>query len=300
VEKYRGVWSVIYGKSKKTPLPLDIQERLFRDEGDPVVGDDIYQWWFQFPFLQMIGAALYLAINTRIDIMFAVCMLARFAKKKTLAACKALCWLYAYLSCTCNLGIKYGRFIGKTFTECLDMYGFSDADWASDLFSRRSTAGYIIFGCGGPIAWGSKLMSTIAASSMESEYMGSYFLGQMIIYIRNLLKELNLIIDKPTPFLMDAMSAIQTLKNPVFHARTKHIAIKWHWLRQYIGTIFDVIHVRTEDMSADLLTKMPVYKIWESLLPHITGNETRSSSDIILAQGREKGAVFPNGGVETP
>ena len=82
--------------------------------------------------------------------------------------------------------------------------------------------------------------------------------------------------------------------------RTKHVDIKWHWLRQHIGTSFALYHVRTEDMSADLFTKMAVFKVWYSLLPHITGEEPRSASDIIAAQSREKGADFSRGGVEKP
>ena len=143
-----------------------------------------------------------------------------------------------------------------------------------------------MFACGGPLAWGSKLMTTVAASTMESEYMSAYYLGQMLIYIRNVLSELGLKLIMTTPFFMDALSAIQALKNPVFHARTKHVDIKWHWLRQHMGSNFNLYHVRTSDMSADLLTKMVVFRIWHSLLPHIVGEESRSSREIIAAQSR--------------
>ena len=300
VEKYREYWCAIYPTAKKTPLPLDVQERLAKEEPNPTIDDKYYGWWNSFPYLQMIGAALYLAINTRVDIMFSVCMLARFSKIKSVAACKALCWMYSYLSGSVEIGIKFGHFVGNTFTDVMDLLGFSDADWASDLRSRRSTAGFIVFCCGGPLAWGSKLMTTIAASSMESEYMSAYYLGQMLLFIRNLLGELRLKLTKPTPFFMDAMAAILALKNPVYHARSKHVAIKWHWLRQHIGTNFALYHVRTGDMSADLLTKMAIFRVWSSLLPHMIGEEVRSSDDIIAAQSREKGADFPKGGVEKP
>lgn len=300
VEKYIEWWCAVYPTAKKTPLPQDIQERLVKDESDPVSGDKWFDWWDTFPYLQMIGAALYLAINTRPDIMYTVCMLARYSRVKSLAACKALCWMYSYLSGSIQLGLYYSAFSGLSFFECLDLLGFSDADWAGDLRSRRSTAGFLVFACGGPLAWGSKLMTTIAASSMESEYMSAYYLGQMLIYIRNLLAELGLKLTKPIPFFMDAMAAIQALNNPVFHARTKHVAIKWHWLRSLIGTIFILVHVRTEDMSADLLTKMPVYRTWLILVPTILGEEWRSSEVIIGAQSREKGADFPTDGVRKP
>jgi hypothetical protein len=290
--------TALYPSQKKTPLPQDIQERLGKEEKLPEPGDKIYDWWDTMPYLQMIGAALYLAINTRPDIMFAVCLLARYSKSKPLSACKGLCWLFSYLSGTSVMGLKYSSFTGDTFADILDLFGFTDANWASDIRTRRSTAGFVVFACGGPLAWGSKLMVTVAASSMESEYMAAFYLGQQLIYIRNLLSEIGLPISQPTPFLMDAMAAIQSLKNHVFHARTKHVAVKWHWLRQKIGTVFSLYHVRSEDMTADILTKMAIIRVWSNLLPHLMGLEVRSSKCIIDAQLREKGASFPSDGIE--
>jgi hypothetical protein len=240
----------------------------------------------------MIGAALYLAINTRPDIMFAVCMLARYSKNKPMEACRSLCWLFAYLSGTTDIGVVYSSFWGLSFEDILDMFGYSDADWASDWRTRRSTGGYLVYACGGPLAWGSKLMATIAASSMESEYMAAYFLGQQLLYIRNLLSELGLKITKLIPFFMDAMAAIQALRNPSFHARIKHVDIKWHWLRKLIGSIFTLHHVRSSDMAADLLTKMPTLRVWMSLFSTITGTESRSAKEVVLAQQRPKGVPY--------
>ena len=262
---------------------------------DTVAGDDYFDWWNTFPYLQMIGAALYLAINTRPDIMFAVCMLARYSKTKSMEACRSLCWLFAYLSGTVDLGLMYSNFGGFSFEDILDLLGYSDADWASDLRTRRSTGGFLIYACGGPLAWGSKLMATIAASSMESEFMAAYYLGQQLLYIRNLLSELGFKITRLIPFFMDALSAIQALRNPSFHARIKHVDIKWHWLRNLVGVIFALHHVRSSDMAADLLTKMPTLKVWNSLLPHILGEESRSSTEVVAAQERDKDVEFPSG-----
>ena len=81
------------------------------------------------------------------------------------------------------------------------------------------------------------MVTTVAASSMEAEYMGSYYLGQMLLFIFNILKELGLPLERPIPFFMDAMAAIQSLRNSVYHARTKHVAVKWKWLAQFMGKI---------------------------------------------------------------
>ena len=295
MKKYRDYWEDVYKKPKKTPLPQDIQERLGMNMPDPVTGDDYFAWWDTFPYLQMIGAALYLAINTRPDIMFAVCMLARYSKGKPMEACRALCWLFAYLSGTADIGLVYSSFGGLSFEDILDLFGYSDADWASDWRTRRSTGGYLVYACGGPLAWGSKLMATIAASSMESKYIVAYFLGQQLLYILNLLSELGFVITKQIPFFMDAMAAIQALRNSSFHACIKHVDIKWHWLRNLIGSIFALHHVRSADMAADLLTKMPTLRVWLSLLPHVLGEELRSSTEVVVAQTRAKDVEFPSG-----
>ena len=295
VKKYRDYWEDVYKKPKKTPLPQDIQERLGMNMPDPVTGDDYFAWWDTFPYLQMIGAALYLAINTRPDIMFAVCMLARYSKGKPMEACRALCWLFAYLSGTADIGLVYSSFGGLSFEDILDLFGYSDADWASDWRTRRSTGGYLVYACGGPLAWGSKLMAMIAALSMESKYIVAYFLGQQLLYILNLLSELGFVITKQIPFFMDAMAAIQALRNSSFHACIKHVDIKWHWLRNLIGSIFALHHVRSADMAADLLTKMPTLRVWLSLLPHVLGEELRSSTEVVVAQTRAKDVVFPSG-----
>jgi hypothetical protein len=116
--------------------------------------------------------------------MFAVCLLARYSKSQQQAACRGVAHLLSYLSGTMAMELTYmadQSRIGQAIKLILDLYGMSDADWASCLGTHRSTSGWLVFALGGVIAWGSKLMATIAASSMESEYMSAYFLGQQLI-----------------------------------------------------------------------------------------------------------------------
>ena len=112
-----------------------------------------------------------------------------------------------------------------------ELHGFSDADWAGDILSRKSTTGYVLFAMGGHIAWQSKLQVVIATSSLESEYMAMYAGIQELLWVRGLIREIGLfdsLIDGPTPFLVDNMSAIDLANNPVYHKRSKHIDIKYH------------------------------------------------------------------------
>jgi len=226
-----------------------------------------YNWWKTFPYMEIIGSLLYLAIKTRPDIIYHVCMLARYAKTRTPQACYVLCPLLSYVSGTISLGVCY-KYENLTDPHNLISEAYSDADWAGDRRTRRSTAGYLIFIASAPVAWFSKLMATIAASSMESEYMAAFHCGQEVMFIRNFLAEIGIIQRKSTIFRMDAKSAIDTVTNPVYHARTKHIAVKFHWLRSLLQMDHPPIkleHVPTENMLADLLTKVVTHRVWDNL-----------------------------------
>jgi hypothetical protein len=129
---------------RTTPLPTSFHE-LVAAETEPLDPSDFnYDWIIMFPYLQIIGALLYLAMNTRPDIMFAVCVLARYSKTRQQAACRGVAHLLSYLSGTVGMGIRYTidpSMLGKAMQLILDIYGMSDADWASCLKTRRSTSG---------------------------------------------------------------------------------------------------------------------------------------------------------------
>ena len=192
-------------------------------------------------------------------------------------------------------GVHYGNEIKRLngFESRLDLHGFSDADWASDLRTRRSTGGFVVYACGGPMSWGSKLMTTAAASSMESEYMGAFRLGQELLFVTNVGEVLKLPFTRKIPFFMDAMAAIQSLKNPTCRARTKHISTKWFWIHQYVGRRFELYHIRTGDMVADLLTKSVISRLWNVLVHHLLGKKQIVARNMIEAQLRAKGLPFP-------
>jgi hypothetical protein len=109
---------------------------------------------------------------------------------------------------------------------------YSDADCGGDLDSRRSTTGYVVYAAGGPIIWQSKLQSTVAVSTMEAEYMAAFGAIQELIWIKGVLGEIGFnYIDPITLYMVDSKSAMSLAKNPTHHKRSKHIDIKYHWLR---------------------------------------------------------------------
>jgi hypothetical protein len=241
-------------KTRKHPMPDNAMDKI-KEEADAAadISEEDQNWLDNFPYRALLGAILYLSLNTRPDIAYAVGVLARFASKPTLVTCGLMIYCMQYIRGTVERGI---RFSGSMF----DMHIFTDADWAGDQLSRRSTTGYVVFGVGGPIAWQSKLQTTVSTSSMQSEYQAMYAGMIEIVWLRGVLGEIGLFLNKATPFFIDAQSARDLAINPVFHKRSKHIAIKYHWIREHVDPDGEfktatLVLVGTDYQSADIYTK---------------------------------------------
>ena len=138
------------------------------------------------------------------------------------------------------------------------LVGYTDADWAGDVSTRRSTSGYIFNLGSGAISWSSKRQPTVALSSCEAEYMGETQATKEAIWLRRLLGELLEQVEQPaaTVIFGDNQGAIQLARNPQFHARTKHIDIQHHFVREAQGNgQVDIQYTPTEEQVADGLTK---------------------------------------------
>ena len=107
---------------------------------------------------------------------------------------------------------------GIRFSESMfETHVFTDADWAGDVLTRRSTTVNVVFAAGGPLAWQSKLQTTVATSSMQSEYQAMYAGMQEIGWLRGVLAESNLWLSEPTLCFPDSQSAEDLALNPVYH-----------------------------------------------------------------------------------
>ena len=137
--------------------------------------------------------------------------------------------------------------------ECV---GYSDSDWAGDLNDRKSTSGYVFTVGGGAISWKSKKQSCVALSTAEAEYIALSQAAQEAVWLRSLYVNLKLEMTAPTVVYEDNQSAICIAKNPQSHGRSKHIDIKYHFIREQVQQkTIEVKYCKTEDMIADLLTK---------------------------------------------
>ncbi|KAK3001074.1 hypothetical protein RJ639_020290 [Escallonia herrerae] len=162
----------------------------------------------------------------------------------------AVKWIFRYLAGSTNFGVMFDRDGAKG-----EVSGFVDSDYAGDLDSRRSTTGYIFTFYGGPICWKSVLQSTTVLSTTEAEYMALTKAAKEALWLKGLVEELGFM-QRGVLLQCDSQSALDLAKNQVFHARTKHIDVRYHRVREWINSKQIVVHkVHTNDNAADMLTK---------------------------------------------
>ncbi len=193
---------------------------------------------------------MYAATATRPDISFAVGVLSKFNSKPSEAHLTAAKRVIRYLKGTTDIALRYSKTVDGNLT------GYSDADWAGDLDDRHSTTGNLFMMAGGAISWASKKQATVALSTAEAEYVALSAATQEIVWLRRLLTDLKVLPDGPTTLMGDNQGAIAIAKNPVAHARTKHIDIRYHYIREAVQEgMIELCYCPTNEMVADLLTK---------------------------------------------
>ncbi len=202
-------------------------------------------------YQSMVGSIMYAMIQTRPDICYSVTILSRYNHNPNVKHIAAVKRVLRYLRGTLDYGVTYGTDSG--------LVGYTDADWASDVESRRSLGAYVFLLYGGPVSWTSKRQQSIALSSCEAEYMAQTQAAKEAIWLTRLLSELDIGFGLPTkPILIkaDNQGAIALTKDPRFHSRTKHIDIQWHFVRDQVETgAVQFEWVATNEMAADGLTK---------------------------------------------
>jgi len=203
------------------------------------------------PYREAVGSLMFLAIISRPDIAYAVNSVSRFLNNHNNDHWRSVKQIFAYLSGTIEYGIKFrgGGSVPK-------LVGYSDADYASDLETRRSTTGYVFQLAGGPVTWSSQRQKLVTLSTTESEYVAASAASKEAIWLRRLLDGIGHPCDDETVIFVDNISAIKLVKNPEFHKRTKHIDVRYHFIREKIESReLKVEYLCTENQKADIFTK---------------------------------------------
>lgn len=203
----------------------------------------------KLPYRELVGSLMYLASSTRPDIAFAASYLGQFNNCYSEEHWRAAKRVLRYLRGTINLGINYGATSGV-------IEGFVDADWGSCVEDRRSYTGYIFLCNGGPITWEAKKQHTVALSTTEAEYMALTESVKEAIYLQRFLREIGFGKLADLKISCDNRSALKLAENPTFHARSKHIDIRHHFVRDVLRDKRVIIeYVPTDKQVADFLTK---------------------------------------------
>ncbi|KAJ2911587.1 hypothetical protein MD484_g8827, partial [Candolleomyces efflorescens] len=199
---------------------------------------------------------MYLSVMSRPDIAEALAVLARYLESPHTTHMEAAFHVVRYIKATKDYRLTLG---GKDFV----LSGYSDANWGTELH-RHSISGHVFSTGVGVVSWSSKKQPIITLSSTESEYVALTHAAKEAKWLRSLCREVLPVIGldsyvdnfKPTVLYCDNQGAIKLSTNPVFHARTKHIDIHFHFIRQVIGSRdLQLVYCPTDVMVADIMTK---------------------------------------------
>ena len=225
---------------KPLSTPLSTSCKLDKDEEGTNVDQKLYRG--------IIGSLLYLTAS-RPDILFSVCMCARFQSDPKESHMIETKRIMRYLKYTSTLGLWYSK------DSSLKLLGYSDADYGGCRIDRKSTSGTCQFLGSNLISWHSKKQNSVALSTAEAEYVAAGSCCAQILWIKQQLKDYGESQNK-IPIKCDNTSAINLTKNPIQHSRTKHVEIRHHFIRDHVENE-DIIleYVPTENQLADIFTK---------------------------------------------
>jgi hypothetical protein len=198
----------------------------------------------QKEYRSMIGSLLYLTV-TRPDIQFSVCLCAGFQALPRQTVKR----IFRYLRYTPELCLWFSA------SSSLSLLGFSYADFAGCRVDRKLTSGTCQFLGSSLVSWSSRKQSSVAQSTTEAEYVVAASCCSQLLWITYTLSDFGEECSH-VPLMCDSTSAISVAKNLVLHSRTKHIEVRYHFLRDTVEKGYiDLIYVPTEKQLTDILTK---------------------------------------------
>jgi hypothetical protein len=202
----------------------------------------------QTHYRSMIGSLLYLTAS-RPDISFSVGVCARYQANPKESHVKAVKRIIRYISGTTDFGICY------TFDTNVEIAGYTDSDWAGDANDRKSTSGGAFFVGNNLVSWHSKKQNCVSLSTAQAEYVAAGSCCTQLLWMKHMLADYGFKQGLLSLFC-DNTSAINISKNPVLHSRTKHIEIRYHFIRNLVEEqLLELTFIPTEQQLADLFTK---------------------------------------------
>jgi hypothetical protein len=215
-------------ESNSVGSPIVPGFKISRDENGDFVDETYYK--------QLVGSLMYLTA-TRPDMMFVTCLISRYMAKPMEIHLQAAKRALRYLKGTVNYGIHYKK--GGDG----ELLAFTDSDYAGDMEDRKSTSGYVFLMSSSVVSWCSKKQPIVTLSTTEAEFVAAAVCACQGVWMKRILKELGHSDGGCTTVMCDNSSTIKLSKNPVMHGRSKHIDVRFHFLRNLTkeGTI-ELVH----------------------------------------------------------
>jgi len=226
------------------PALTPMEERLKLSRDCPTEEVDATQ------YRRLVGSLRYLT-HTRPDLAFSVGYVSRFMQRPTTEHQQAVKRIVRYVAGTLDHGLYYPRCSGEAH-----LVGYSDSDHAGDIDTSKSTSGILLFLGKCLVSWQSVKQQVVALSSCEAEYIAASTASTQALWLARLLGDLLGRDTEAVELRVDSKSALALAKNPVFHERSKHIRVRYHFIRDCLeeGSI-KAGYINTNDQLADLLTK---------------------------------------------
>jgi hypothetical protein len=212
------------------------------------------------PYCEAIGSLMYAAVATRPDITFAISTLSQFLENPGEIHWEAVKRVFCYLAGTKHHSLTYGN-------EHHDLLGYTDADGASQEH-RHAISRLVFLIDGAAVSWTSRKQEIIMLSTAEAEYIAATHAAKECIWLRHLIEPLFGTATTPTTLFCDNQAALRLATDNNYHTCTKHIDIRFHFIRQTISdNKIDIKYCPTEDMTTDILMKvLPKFKVAFHLL----------------------------------
>ena len=252
-EKYSNDLLMRFGMDKSRPVSTSLPigstlQRTSTSSQDPTLeGNDVLL------FRSITGSLMYLANGTRPDISVSIGQLAKCMSAPRQSHLKAAKHVLRYICGTAGQALHFTNLVKNLNT----LTGYADASWGSCPDTGRSVSGYVFLFNNAAIAWKSRLQPFVAMSTAEAEYVSFSEAVKEAKYLRNILFELGYGQTSATSILEDNQPCITIATNPITNGRTKHVAIRFHFVRENIQRKeIDIVYCPTASMVADGLTKV--------------------------------------------